>query len=199
MRPLFKYFILGIFLGLLPLAGFAEDSRTQLILWIADFEDSEAPKNTGVWVHNILDPEQGLKMKIVQQDMEQKKTEKVLRLDYDVDSPNPAMVGFWVNLRNQDLRGFDTLHLNLKAGGGEQFPGNIALQFTDANNHKAPYLISNIPPEWKEFQVALKKFNRINDWSKIKEFEIIIDDINARLKEGIIFIDGIYVSKDRVK
>ena len=199
MRPLFKYFIFGFFFGLLPLAGFAQDIRTQSILWIADFEETETPQNTGVWRHNILDPDQSLKTEITLEDTERKKGGKVLRLDYDVDSPNPAMVGFWVNLRNQDLSGFDTLHLNLKAGRGDRFPGNIALQFTDANNHKAPYLISNIPPAWKEFQVPLKKFNSINDWSEIKEFEIIIDDINARPKEGILFVDGIYVSKDRVK
>ena len=199
MKKLFKYFIFGFFLILLPLAANAQDFNRHPILWIADFEDPDMPQNTGVWVHNILDPDQSLKIEIMQQGTARKKAGKVLRLDYDVDSPNPAMAGFWVNLRNQDFSGFDTLHLSLKAGEGERFPGSIALQFTDANNHKAPYLISDIPPEWKEFLVPLKKFNRINDWSEIKEFEIIIDDINARPKEGILFVDGIYVSKDRVK
>ena len=193
MQLPFKYFIFGV-LCLLPLTGFARDVSTQPILWIADFEDPDMPQNTGVWIHNILDPDQNLKIEIAQQGTGRK---KVLRLDYDVDSPNSAMVGFWVNLRNEDLRGFNILHVSLKASDGAQFLGNIALQFTDANNHKAAYLISRIPTEWKEFQVPLKKFNSINNWSQIKEFEIVIDDINARPKEGILFVDGIYVSKDR--
>ena len=193
MRTKFNFFVLWV-LPFLPLAGFAQDVSPQPVLQIIDFKDADLTQNIGVWVHNILDPDQGLKFEIAQQGQE-----KILKLDYDVDSPNPAMVGFWVNLRNQDLRGFDTLHVSLKAGVEEPFLGNIAFQFTDINNHKAAYLISRIPSEWKEFQVPLKKFNRINDWSEIKEFEIIIDDINARPKEGVLFVNEIYVSADRRK
>ncbi len=194
MRIRFNFFVLWVLL-FLPLTAFAKDVGSRPVLQIVDFEDAESTQNIGAWTHNILDPDQGLKIEM-QQDAGKM---KVLRLDYDVDSPNPAMVGFWVNLRNQDLRGFDTLHVSLKTGEGERFSGNIAFQFTDANNHKAPYLVSNIPPEWKEFQVPLKKFNRISDWSEIKEFEIVIDDINAKPKEGIFLVNEIYVSKDHRK
>lgn len=193
MRLLFKYLIFGI-VCLLPFTGFARDVSSQSLLRIADFQDPNMSENIGVWVHNILDPDQNLKFEITQQDDGQK---KALRLDYDVDSPSPAMVGFWMNLRNQDLREFNTLHLRLKAGGEEHFLGNIAFQFTDADHHKAAYLVSRIPTEWKEFQVSLRNFKRIHNWSEIKEFEIIIDDINAKPKEGILLIDEIYVSKDR--
>lgn len=192
MQPLFKTLIVGFFFGLLPLVGFAQDINSHHVLHIINFDDGDAPERTGIWVHNIMDPEQGLKMEILEQGKN-----KILRLDYDVDSPNPAMVGFWANARNQDLRDFGTLHVNLKAGENEPFLGNIAFQFTDANNRKAAYLVSRVPTEWKEFQVPLKNFKRIDDWSQIKEFEIIIDDINARPKEGVLFVDEIYVSKDR--
>ena len=96
MRRLFKSFFFGIVLGFLPIASFAQDVHAQQILRIVDFEDAETSQNTGVWLHNILDSEQGLKMEISQ---EKDGSKKILRLDYDVDSPNPAMVGFWVNLR----------------------------------------------------------------------------------------------------
>jgi len=190
MQPEFKYLVFGI-LCLLPASGFAKDVSKSM-LRILDVEDPDVAQNTGVWVHNIMDSEQGLKREITTEGPGQK---KVLRLDYDVDSPNSAMAGFWVNLRNQDLRGFDTLHINLKADA-EQFPGNIAFQFTDADQHKAAYLVSRVPTEWKAFEVPLKNFKRIHNWAEIKEFEIIIDDINARPKEGILFINEIYVSKD---
>ena len=193
MRIRFNFFLIWI-LTFLPLTAFAKDVGSRPILPIVDFGAADLTENTGVWVHNILDPDQSLKIEA--QEVGQK---KVLKLDYDVDSPNPAMVGFWVNLRNQDLREFDTLYVSLKADGEESFLGNIALQFTDVNNRKAAYLISRIPSKWKEFQVPLKKFNRINDWSEIKEFEIIIDDINARPKEGVLLVKEIYASKDHGK
>jgi len=75
----------------------------------------------------------------------------------------------------------------------------VAVQLTDSLYRKAAYWVSNVKEEWKEYQILLKKFARIANWSQVKEFEIILDDMNAIPKEGTLLIDEIYVSKNRVK
>ncbi len=176
----------------------AQDVNPQSILEIADFEDEETARSVGTWERNVLDPDQSVKVRIVGEDRAGKKEGKALAIDFDVDSPNPAMVGVWIKLENQDLSSFDTLHVHLKSEGG-RFRGAVAVQLTDSLYRKAAYSISNIKEEWKEYQIPLKKFARIANWSQVKEFEIILDDMNAIPKEGTLLIDEIYVSKNRVK
>ena len=198
MQPPFKYFSFWICLTLLPLASIAQDLNPQPILGIADFEDEDTARSVGTWEHNVLDPDQSVKVRIVGEDRAGKKEGKALAIDFDVDSPNPAMVGVWIKLENQDLSSFDTLHFHLKSEGG-RFRGAVAVQLTDSLYRKAAYLVSNVREEWKEYQIPLKKFARIANWSQVKEFEIILDDMNAIPKEGTLLIDEIYVSKNRVK
>jgi len=193
MFLLTKLFTFGVFLALFPLAVNPESLIPQRILWIETFDHAEIPKNIGTWEHNVLDSDQGIKLELVDQDASNKKGGKSLALHFDVDSPNPAMVGCWIRLENQDLSAFDTLHFSLKSQGG-RFTGNVAVQFTDEGNRKASYLVSGVRKDWKEYGIPLKKFPRISDWSKVKEFEVIIDDMNAVPKEGTLLIDEIYVS-----
>jgi len=195
MLLLTKLFTFSFLIVLFPLAVIPDDVPRQRMI-IESFDHESMPKKVHTWVHNVLDYDQGIEIELVDQDAKNKAGGKSLAIHFDVDSSNPAMAGCWIGLKNQDLRGFDTLHFSLKSTEGERFTGNVAVQLTDSGNRKAPYLVSGISREWKEFQIPLKKFARIADWSGVKEFEIVIDDINARPKEGTLLIDEIYVTKD---
>lgn len=196
MFLLTKLFTFGFLFALFPVAVNPESMIPQPALWIETFDHQEIPKTVGTWEHNILDSNQGISIELIDQDAGNKPGGKSLAIHFDVDSSNPAMAGCWIKLKHQDLTGFDTLHFSMKSGAEERFTGNVAVQLTDSGNRKAPYLISGVGSEWKEYQISLKKFTRIADWSGIKDFEIVIDDINARPKEGTLLIDEIYVTKD---
>ncbi len=196
MFLLTKLFTFGFLFALFPLAVNPESMISQPILWIETFDHSEIPRTIGTWEHNVLDANQSIRIELVDQDMGNKLGGKSLAIYFDVDSSNPAMVGCWIKLERQDLTGFDTLHFSLKSGEGERFTGNVAVQLTDSGNRKAPYLISGVGKEWKDYRIPLKKFTRIADWSGVKDFEIVIDDINARPKEGVLIIDEIYVARE---
>lgn len=191
-------FVFGFLLALFPLFVNPEESLPERILWIETFDGEGIPKNIGTWEHSVLDSNQGIRIEIVQDDARGKTGGKSLAIHFDVDSPNPAMVGLWIKLKHQDLSAFDTLHFSLKSAGEERFRGSVAVQFTDEGNRKASFLVSGIKKEWKEYNIPLKKFARIRDWSKVKEFEVILDDTNAVPKEGTLLIDEIYVSGEVV-
>jgi len=196
MRSLIKLFAWALFLSALPLAVNAESDAPQHVLWIETFDHEDIPKSIGTWEHNVLDFNQGIRIELVEEDAWNKKGGKSLAIHFDVDSSNPAMVGCWIGLEHQNLTGFDTLHFSLKSGKGERFTGNVAVQLTDIGNRKAPYLIGGVGKKWREYRIPLKKFARIADWSGVKDFEIVIDDINARPKEGVLMIDEIYVARE---
>jgi hypothetical protein len=196
MCLLTKLFTFGFLFALFPLAVNPESMISQPILWIETFDHEQIPKTIGTWEHNVLDSNQGIRIELADQDAANKKNGKSLALHFDVDSSNPAMVGCWIKLENQDISAFDTLHFSLKSQGG-RFTGNVAVQFTDSLYRKAAYLVSQVKADWKEYQIPLKRFPRISNWSEIREFEIIIDDINANPKQGTLLIDEIYVSKDK--
>jgi len=196
MFLLTKLFSFALLIALFPLAVIPENVGPQRRMVIESFDEADMPQNIRTWVHNILDFDQGIEIELVDHDAENKAGGRSLAIHFDVDSSNPAMAGCWIRLKKQDLTEFDALHFSLKSGEGERFTGNVAVQLTDSGNRKAPYLIGGISDEWKEFRIPLKKFKRIADWSAVKEFEIVIDDINARPKEGTLLIDEIYVTKD---
>lgn len=140
----------------------------------------------GTWEHNILDSGQRVRYQV-------NEAGGGVKIIFDVDSSRPAMGGYWLKINEYDLSGYETLHLMLRAVSTPPFNGNVALQFTDENNRRSPYILSGVRNEWKEFEVPLRKFSRISDWSCVKKFEIVIDDIQARPKEGILFIGEMFL------
>jgi len=155
---------------------------------LLDLSRENADISMGTWEHNILDAGQSVRHEIDQAAGE-------VKVCFDVNSSSPAMGGYWLKINGHDLSGYESLHLKLKAESDPPFSGNVALQFTDKDNRKAPYILSGVRSEWKDFEVPLQKFRRIRDWSSVKTFEIVIDDIHARPKEGILFVKEIFVLK----
>lgn len=178
-------------LTLCPLVLFAQAAERGK-LSIADFDEGEAIGLFSVSSRDPMDEDQWIKMNWDHDDAIGKAGGKSLRLDYDVDSNESAKATFWMRLNDQDLSQYDTLHLYLKGSEGSR--GNITVQFVDGNYHPSPYVIGRIEDHWKEFQIPLKRFTRIHDWSTIQEFDIVIDDMNAIPKEGSLWVDEISVS-----
>lgn len=161
---------------------------SEVRLNLLDLSRKDVDVSMGTWEHNILDSEQR-----VTHEIDRKAGE--VRVRFDVDSSHAAMGGYWLKINDNNLSEFESLHLELKAESDPPFSGNVALQFTDKDNRKAPYILSGVRSEWKKFEVPLQKFKRIHDWSGIKTFEIVIDDIHARPKEGVLFLREISVVK----
>lgn len=161
---------------------------------LADFDSDDSSPVLGVSVKNPLDNEQSLLMGFVKGGP-QLQEGRFLYLDYDVDSFQPAKGFFWLKLNNADISGFDTLHLYLRADPESGGSKNVTVQFTDASYRRSSYILTGITEQWKEFTVPLKRFSRIRNWSAMKEFVIVLDDVYSIPKKGRVFVDEIFVSK----
>lgn len=184
LRTFFKSLLLLIYVVSIGGQANAKSEKINLL----DLSRKDADVSMGTWEHNILDSEQR-----VTHEIDRKAGE--VRVQFDVASSHPAMGGYWLKINDRNLSGFESLHLQLKAESDPPFSGNVALQFTDRDNRKAPYILSGVRSEWREFAVPLQKFRRIRDWSAVKTFEIVIDDIHARPKEGVLFLKEVSLVK----
>jgi len=115
-----------------------------------------------------------------------------LQLDYDEDSPNPAMNGIWIKLQNLDASQYGKLSLWIKGDDKIGFSKSIKLELKNSKGENGKYTLFGITKAWGRFVIPLADFTDIKDFSSMTEFVIRFDDqINADKKVGRIYIDDI--------
>ena len=163
------------------------------LLALDDFDDGEKPNalggDFGAWNKDPNDPTQYCRNSF----------DKAnafggfgycLRLEYDVDSPNPAYNGFWAKLQNIDLRPYKKLSFYVKGDAAKGYTEQIKVELKN-DKETGRYLLKGITDQWQKVSVALKDFAGVLDWSKMTEFVIVFDDITSTKKVGAIFVDDI--------
>ena len=168
-------------------------------LVIADFDTGDKPNNIGgdfgAWDKDPNDDTQGCKMAFEPGDALGDAAGYSVRLDYDVDSPNPAYNGFWMKLNGEDVSAYNTLNFYIKGDTKAGFTKRVKIELKDMTNKPSPYIVSGITDQWQKISIPLEKFRRITDWKSMNEFVVVYDDINSSPKSGTIFIDQITFSK----
>ena len=136
-------------------------------------------------------------------------TGTALRIDYDVDSPNPAFCGFWTSLHGIDLRPYHQLVLYVKGDVAKGYTTQIKLELKpvqpppdtsqepatgqepEAEQVRPRYLLKRITDQWQRFVIPLESFEGLRDRSSMKELVIIFDDMNSTKKTGTLYLDEI--------
>lgn len=165
---------------------------------VADFDTGDKPNNLGGdfggWDKDPNDETQGTQMAFEPDDALGDPSGYAIRLDYDVDSPNPAYNGFWMKLNGEDATKFNTINFYVKGSGN--FTKRVKLELKDMTNKPSPYIVSGITDQWQKISIPFEKFRRITDWSSMNEFVVVFDDINSNPKTGTILIDQVTFSKE---
>ena len=116
-----------------------------------------------------------------------------VRLDYDVDSSNPAYNGFWMKLRNLDLSKFKYFVIYIKGDVEKGFPAKVKLELK-GNGMIGRYMVEGVTDAWTKFQIPLTDFRGLKDLTNINEFTVVFDDINSKPKVGTIYFDNVYIT-----
>jgi len=169
-------------------------------LVVADFDTGDKPNNIGgdfgAWDKDPNDDTQSTQMAFEPDDSKGDPAGYAIRLDYDVDSPNPAYNGFWMKLNGEDFTPYNTLNFYLKGDAKSGFTKRIKIELKDMTNKPSPYIVSGVTDQWQRISIPFEKFRRINDWKSMNEFVVVFDDINSNPKSGTLFVDQITVSKE---
>ena len=169
-------------------------------LVIADYDTGDKPNNIGgdfgAWDKDPNDETQGSQISFEPDDALGDPAGYSIRLDYDVDSPNPAYNGFWMKLNGEDGSNYNTLSFYLRGDPNMGFTRRVKVELKDMSNRPSPYIVSGVSDQWKRFSIPFEKFRRIKDWTSLNEFVIVFDDINSNPKAGTLYLDHVVFSRE---
>ena len=136
-------------------------------LVIADFNTGDKPNNIGgdfgSWDKDPEDDTQGTFIAFEPEDALGDPNGYAMRLEYDVDSPNPAYNGFWMKLVGEDFSNYNTLNFFIRGDEKAGFTKRLKVELKDQSNKPSPYIISGITDEWQQFSIPFEKFKRVSD------------------------------------
>ena len=168
---------------------------TQGGLVIGDFDSGDKPNNLGgdfgSWDKDPNDETQFSHMSFESDDALGNPSGYSIRMDYDVDSPNPAYNGFWMKLNNLDATQYNTLSFCLKGDSTKTFTKRVKIELKDNSGKPSPYIVSGITGNWQKFEIPFEKFGRVSNWKQLSEFVVVFDDINSNPKSGTIYLDQV--------
>lgn len=169
-------------------------------LVVSDFDTGDKPNNLGgdfgSWDKDPNDETQSMQMSFEAEDALGDQLGYSIRLDYDVDSPNPAYNGFWMKLNNLDATAYNTVNFYLKGSAENGFTKRIKIELKDSTMKPSPFIIAGLTDQWQKFSIPFEKFKRIKSWDGLTEFVVVFDDINSNPKTGTIFLDQVTLSRE---
>ncbi len=112
-----------------------------------------------------------------------------LKLDYDVDSPNPAYNGLWSKLEGADLRSYKKLTFYVKGDKDTGYTKSFKLELKNGKE-VGQYVLKGVTDQWKRVSIPLSEFG-LKDLRGMTEFVIVFDDASSDPKSGSVFLDEI--------
>lgn len=185
-------------------SGWAQDAAVPAAggpeLVVADFNSGDKPNNIGgdfgSWDKDPNDETQFSQMAFEGNDALGDPAGYSIRLDYDVDSPNPAYNGFWMKLNGEDVTAYNAVSFYMKGDAEKGFTKRIKVELKDMSNQPSPYIVTGITDQWQRVSVPFEKFRKIKDWAAMNEFVVVFDDINSSPKAGTIYLDHVAFTKE---
>ncbi|MFH0985902.1 MAG: carbohydrate binding domain-containing protein [Candidatus Omnitrophota bacterium] len=178
--------------------AYAAPAANELV--IADFDTGDKPNNIGgdfgAWDKDPNDETQGTQMSFDTDDSRGDASGYSCRLDYDVDSPNPAYNGFWMKLNGEDATAYNTLTFYVKGDAKLGYTKRFKIELKDMTNKPSAYIVSGVTDKWQKISIPFEKFRRIENWNSLNELVFVFDDINSSPKTGGILLDQITFAKE---
>lgn len=176
----------------------ASKSSDELI--IADFNSGEKPNNIGgdfgAWNKDPADFSQGC-TESFESANRHGDTGFAMKIDYSVESKNPAYNGFWMALNNLDGTKYDNLAIWVKGDAKIGYTTVFKVELKNAAKQIGRYYITNVTDQWQEVVIPLSEFKGLTDLSTLTEFVIVFEDRIASNKKGVIYVDDIRLTKNK--
>ena len=184
--------LMVLFISLAAVGSFAAQKAGELL--IADFNSGEKPNNIGgdfgAWNKDPTDFTQGCTESF---DSANRYGDSgfSMKLDYSVDSKNPAYNGFWMSLNGVDASKYDSLAFRVKGDAKIGYTTVFKVELKNAAKQVGRYYVTNITDQWQEVVIPLAEFKGLTDLSNMSEFVIVFEDRIASNKKGVVYVDDI--------
>ncbi|OGW76705.1 MAG: hypothetical protein A3I73_04435 [Omnitrophica bacterium RIFCSPLOWO2_02_FULL_45_16] len=178
--------------------SFAAQKAAELL--IADFDSGEKPNNIGgdfgAWNKDPADFSQGCTESFDSANR-YGDTGFAMKIDYSVESKNPAYNGFWMTLNNLNGSKYDNLSFWVKGDAKIGYTTVFKVELKNTGKQIGRYYVTSVTDQWQEVVIPLTEFKGLTDLSNLTEFVIVFEDRIASNKKGVIYIDDIRLTKSR--
>lgn len=171
-------------------------------LLVADFDNAQKVNNLNqkieVWLMGDgSDKTQNCQMSFVDDDALGAEGGHSVRLDYDVESENPAYNGIRTDLGLLDPKPYKSLNFYLKGDAAAGFTKKLKIELIGQGKPPSPHILDGITGQWQLFTIPLEEFWVIQSGSPLEKFVVVFSDITNDPKTGTIYLDHIYFSKEQ--
>lgn len=182
-----------------------EDVKTEKRLMIDDFEDGNLKNrlngDQGAWNLDQFEEDTFCYPEIVDYPSPEL-SQKVLKLEYDIDSEKDARNGFWIKLMNADASEYDHLEFLVRGDAEKGFTSKFIIEFKKFKDQKkrveklaASYVVEGVTSRWQRISIPLNMFSAIREWKDLDELVIIFHDRLCDVKEGALYFDAFQFKK----
>ncbi len=186
----------------LPAANAVEKAAANAAgeLVVADFDSGEKPNNIGgdfgAWSKDPTDFSQGCTESF--DSVNRYGTKGFgMKLEYSVESKNPAYNGFWLFLQNLDASKYDNVAFRVKGDAKIGYTTVFKMELKNTAKQVGRYYVTNVSDQWQDIVIPLKDLKGITDYSNLTEFVIVFEDRIASNKKGVIYIDDLRFTKNK--
>ncbi len=195
-----------------PAADAAAQAPTEALL--SDFESGDLMNNlggdSGSWNLDPRDENNSYTdADVVDMPDKDGRPNKVLKLNYSVESDVPSQNGFWTKLKNFDASPYDHLEFDVKGDEAKGFTNRFKIEIKKlkATGHDEKIKGSqnvDVTADWQRISIPLNKLTGLVDFGDPKawenpaiarrdldEFVIVFQDRYVSKKQGVIYVDNI--------
>ncbi|RMH56373.1 MAG: hypothetical protein D6679_09385 [Candidatus Hydrogenedentota bacterium] len=171
------------------------------VFLVADFDKNGATEREwvcpfGAWISDPTDPTIRCFEAYDPDDREGKPNGYCLKLRYDLDGPNPAYGGLWLQFRDKgdttlDLHRYRYLEFWARTGSGTlKGTSRFKVELKNARE-RGTVRITGLAPRWRKVTVPLAAFEGISDWRDMTEFVVVLERDEIDVRDGLIYLDDI--------
>jgi len=180
---------------------------------VDNFEDGEIQKNSlsgaaGDWNIDPYDDNTHCQLEVVElKQGPDGKPSRALKVDYDVSSDTQdatirgVKLGFWSRLQDLDASVYDHLEFDVKSDDEKGATTTFQVEIKRCKDEncvetlQGNYIVTGVSSQWQHVSIPLNVMNGILDWSKLREFVLVLQDRRVDKKEGVLYFDNIQFVK----
>ncbi|MBI5124204.1 MAG: hypothetical protein HZA72_02160, partial [Candidatus Omnitrophica bacterium] len=167
---------------------------------IADFNREDLMNNlngeSGTWEQDPYDKSQWIRVSL-DGVIRRGSSGSSLRLEYNVNSPNDAVNGFWTQLKFLDVSKYDHFEFWVKGDEKNGFTTKFKIEFKKFQKNeeggedtiKASYIVKGVTSDWQKISIPLGVMNGILDWKDTRELVIGLEKKRVDKPEGVLYFD----------
>lgn len=199
-RSIWVAIVIALCVTFAAAVSFAAQKSQLNELLIADFNSGDKPSNIGgdfgAWNKDPADFSQGCTESF---DSANRHGDSgfAMKLEYSVESKNPAYNGFWMKMPNLDVSKYDNLVFWVKGDPKIGYTTVFKVELKNAAKQVGRYYVTSVTDEWQGIVIPLSEFKGLTDLSNMIEFVIVFEDRIASNKKGAIYIDDIAFTKNK--